>query len=69
MKRYIQSATSANDIADSIRANAEAILRNLDLLKNGSRGLDDYNASLLKKVKKQLIDANSTLSTVANSVQ
>lgn len=69
MKRYIQSATSANDIADSIRANAEAILRNLDLLKNGSRGLDDYNASLLKKVKRQLIDANSALSTVANSVQ
>lgn len=69
MKRYIQSATSANDITNSIRANAEAILRNLDLLKNGSRGLDDYNASLLKKVKKQLIDANSALSTVANSVQ
>ena len=69
MKLYIQSATSANDITSSIRANAEAILRNLELLENGKRGLDDYNASLLKKVKRQLIDANGALSTVANSVQ
>ena len=69
MKLYIQSATSANAITDSIRANAESILRNLELLEKGSRGLDDYNASLLKKVKRQLIDANSALSTVANSVQ
>lgn len=69
MKRYIQSATSANDITESIRANAESILRNIELLKKGSRGLDDYNSGLLKKVKRQLIDANSALSTVANSVQ
>lgn len=69
MKRYIQSATSVNDITESIRANAESILRNIELLKKGSRGLDDYNAGLLKKVKRQLIDANSALSTVANSVQ
>lgn len=69
MKLYIQSATSANDITSSIRANAESILRNLELLEKGSRGLDDYNASLLKKVKRQLIDANNALSTVANSVQ
>lgn len=67
---YVKEAKeSANSIVDSIRANAEAILRNLDALEKGSRGLDDYNASLLKKAKKQIIDVNSAISTVSNSVQ
>ena len=67
---YVNEAKeSANSIVDSIRANAEAILRNLDELERGSRGLDDYNASLLKKAKKQIIDVNSAISTVSNSVQ
>ena len=67
---YVNEAKeSANSIVDSIRANAEAILRNLDALERGSRGLDDYNASLLKKAKKQIIDVNSAISTVSNSVQ
>lgn len=67
---YVNEAKeSANSIVDSIRANAEAILRNLDELERCSRGLDDYNASLLKKAKKQIIDVNSAISTVSNSVQ
>ena len=67
---YVNEAKeSANSIVDSIRANAEAILRNLDALERGSRGLDDYNESLLKKAKKQIIDVNSAISTVSNSVQ
>jgi hypothetical protein len=64
-----EAKESANSIVDSIRANAEAILRNLYALERGSRGLDDYNASLLKKAKKQIIDVNSAISTVSNSVQ
>ena len=67
---YVKEAKeSANSIVDSIRANAEAILRNLDALERGSKGLDDYNASLLKKAKKQIIDVNSVISTVSNFVQ
>ena len=39
MKLYIQSATSANDITSSIRANAESILRNLELLEKAAEVL------------------------------
>lgn len=69
VKLIREARQSTDDIISAIRANAEAILRNLDDIENGKANLDDYNESLLKKAKTEIINTNSKLSTVAGSVK
>ena len=64
-----EARQSTDDIIGAIRANVEAILRNLDDIENGKANLDDYNESLLKKAKTEIINTNSKLSTVAGYVK
>lgn len=69
MVRLIREARqSTDDIIKSIRNNAEAILDRLDDIEKGKKNLDDYNESLLKKAKTEIINTNNKLSTVATSV-
>lgn len=67
MIRKINEAVSMDELFDSIRRNAEAIITDIDEIEGKDCKLDNDGMSLLKKAQKEIIGVRSRMSGVRAS--
>ena len=67
MVRKINEALSMDELFDSIRRNAEAIITDIDEIEGKDCKLDNEGMSLLKKAQKEIIGVRSRMSGVRTS--
>lgn len=67
MIRKINEALSMDELFDSIRRNAEAIITDIDEIEGKDCKLDNDGMSLLKKAQKEIIGVRSRMSGVRTS--
>ena len=67
MIRKINEALSMDELFDSIRRNAEAIITDIDEIEEKNCKLDNEGMSLLKKAQKEIIGVRSRMSGVRTS--
>ena len=67
MIRKLNEAVSMDELFDSIRRNAEAIITDIDEIEGKDCKLDNDGMSLLKKAQKEIIGVRSRMSGVRTS--
>ena len=67
MIRKLNEALSMDELFDSIRRNAEAIITDIDEIEGKDCKLDNEGMSLLKKAQKEIIGVRSRMSGVRTS--